>query len=102
MSAGCRYVVASLAYVVAAMLNFQLYYYDVAWVGDYYFYDKINLIGAIIFMIEPLFVRNHKSNLPALACKKQRFAERATVMCCLTHSTDRVAERLLVTAAGSG
>ena len=38
---------------VLKMMNFQLVYYDVAWVGDYYFYDKVNLLGAIIFMIEP-------------------------------------------------
>lgn len=48
------FIVASLVYVVASVLNFQLTYYDVAWVGDYYFYDKINLCGAIIFTIEPL------------------------------------------------
>jgi hypothetical protein len=48
------FIVASLVYVVASVVNFQLAYYDVAWVGDYYFYDKINLSGALIFTIEPL------------------------------------------------
>eukprot|EP01046_Picozoa_sp_COSAG06_P012937 COSAG06_NODE_773_length_12432_cov_14.300332_3_plen_550_part_00 len=48
------FILASLVYVGASLLNFQLTYFDVAWVGDYYFYDKLNLSGAIIFTIEPL------------------------------------------------
>ena len=48
------FIFASLVYVAASVLNFQLSYFDVAWVGDYFFYDKINLCGAVIFTIEPL------------------------------------------------